>query len=276
MKVLKTFLALFLLFLLIGCENRVETAKKLWENKKPQEAISKLRLELEKQPTNNDAKSLLEHYQASIWLEKAKSLWQAGEKDQATNILKTAVTEYPKNEQLNKLYNSYDKLYLSREKAAKLISKLFPVRIEGELDVGQNLTAYLETKTLKALHDKGLIRYQFLRKFGLSDKVSVELTDEGKKYVKGTGKRPWPNKGQVFVIVRLCEKKFLGVTGMKFGEFFGKTVAEVDYQWSYSDFTPFGRLWESRSLFGIMKYDESQHDKNATFVLYDDGWRLEK
>ncbi len=104
MKVLKAFLVLFLLFVLIGCENRVETAKKFWEDKKPQEAISELRLELEKHPTNNDAKSLMEHYQASIWLEKAKSLWQAGEKDQAINILKTAVTEYPKNEQLNKLY----------------------------------------------------------------------------------------------------------------------------------------------------------------------------
>lgn len=276
MKVLKTFLVLFLLFVLIGCGNRVETAKKLWEDKKPQEAISELRLELEKHPTNNDAKSLLEHYQASIWLEKTKSLWKAGEKDQAINILKTAVTEYPKNEQLNKLYSSYDKLYLSREKAAKLISKLFPVQIKGKLDVGQNFTAYLETKTLKALHDKGLIRYQLLRKLGLSDRVSVELTDEGKKYVKGTGKRRWPYIGQIFVIVRLCEKKFLGVTGIKFGEFSGKKVAEVDYQWCYDDFTPFGRLWEERSLFGIMKYDESPHDENATFVLYDDGWRLEK
>ena len=273
MKVLKAFPVLFLLFVLIGCGNRVETAKKLWEDKKPQEAISELRLELEKHPTNNDAKSLLEHYQASIWLEKTKSLWQAGEKDQAINILKTAVTEYPKNEQLNKLYNSYDKLYLSREKAAELISKPFPVQIERGLDVGQNITSYLRTKSLKVLHDKGLIIYQFLRETRAFDKVNVELTDEGKKYVKGTGKR---STGQVFVIVRLCEKKFLGVTGIKFGEFFGKKVAEVDYQWCYGDFTPFGRLWEEHPIFGGIKYNESPHDKNAIFVLYDDGWRLEK
>ncbi len=158
---------------------------------------------------------------------------------------------------------------LSQGKAAKMIKehKKFPIPIEGKLDIGKDIFAYLDTKVLKALSDEGVITYQFLRLYVTANKISAELTDKGKKYITGSGKRPWPHTGQRFVVVKLYEKSFLKVTGIKFLEIGGTKGAVVEYQWKYSNVTPFGLHWK--------KYDETPRTDKITFALWDDGWRIE-
>lgn len=50
----------------VGCENKLESAKKLWQENNQDQAISKLKEELTKNPGNADATKLLEVYQTKV------------------------------------------------------------------------------------------------------------------------------------------------------------------------------------------------------------------
>lgn len=50
----------------VGCENKLESAKKLWQENNQDQAISKLKEELTKNPGNADAAKLLEVYQTEV------------------------------------------------------------------------------------------------------------------------------------------------------------------------------------------------------------------
>lgn len=61
-----TVAILSIVLLCVGCENKVESAKKLWQENNQDQAISKLNEELTKNPGNADATKLLEVYQTKV------------------------------------------------------------------------------------------------------------------------------------------------------------------------------------------------------------------
>ncbi len=77
MKLSNCTVPLFILtiaLLCVGCENRVESAKKLWQEKSQNQAISKLNEELTKNPSNVEAKKLIEVYQTEIDQQSIKNI----------------------------------------------------------------------------------------------------------------------------------------------------------------------------------------------------------
>lgn len=171
---------------------------------------------------------------------------------------------------------------LSRNEAREIIINHFkyPVPVTKELDIGSEIISYrMSRKWLETLKREGLINYTYHRPIGLSDVVSVSLTDEGKKYVIGDiATRGWlkgAKAGQKYVKVKLAEKQFLEITGLKKSD--DKIEAVVEYTWKYGNFTPFSKGW--RPLLGALVrggfYDENKmHKVQVHMALYDDGWRI--
>jgi hypothetical protein len=160
---------------------------------------------------------------------------------------------------------------LSRDKAKKMIISHFKstTLITTELDVGSKIMAnQMSPKWLESLKREGLIDYTYHQPYVLNHVVSVSLTDKGKKYVVGdTGTRGWPNAGQKYVNVKLAEREFVEITGIRApGD---KKEAVVEYNWKYANLSPFSKGWKGAD------YDEKKtHMGEAYFVLYDDGWRI--
>lgn len=87
----------------VGCENKLESAKKLWQENSQDQAISKLKEELIKNPGNAEATKLLEVYQLAL----AKKLWQENKQEQAISKLKEELTKNPGNADAAKLLEVY-------------------------------------------------------------------------------------------------------------------------------------------------------------------------
>jgi len=85
--------------------------------------------------------------------------------------------------------------------------------------------------------------------------AGVVLTDEGKKYLLGE------TDGQY--VVRVCEIAFDGVTGIQEHE--QSKVAVADFTLKRINITPFGE-----------NISQASFSRQATFSLFDDGWRINK
>ena len=100
---MKNIIVLVLLsILLIGCENKVETAKNLWEKGKHQESINKLVKEVSKKSQNIEAQNLLNEYKIKI-IEK---LITKGLNKEALEILVKEEDKDLKKELLKALYRN--------------------------------------------------------------------------------------------------------------------------------------------------------------------------
>lgn len=93
---------ILLSILLIGCENKVETAKNLWGKGKHQESINKLLKEVSKKPQNIEAQNLLNEYKIKI-IEK---LITKGLNKEALEILVKEEDKDLKKELLEVLYRN--------------------------------------------------------------------------------------------------------------------------------------------------------------------------
>lgn len=106
--------------------------------------------------------------------------------------------------------------------------------------------------------------------------MKVSLTKKAQKYVVGKeiiGKTECS-------FVKLAERKFGKVTGIKFSK--NDKEALVEYNWSYVKLTPFGKNWD---LFDNMLFknpfnrikkivEKRKYNEKIILELYDDGWRI--
>jgi len=149
----------------------------------------------------------------------------------------------------------------------------FPISVTEELDLGSKITAYSREPWLKRLQHEGMIQYTYHGNFGVSQIISVSLTEKGKPYVIGQlKKRGWPNEGQAFANVKLGEKVIQEITGIRHSQ--DKREATIDYTWAYNNLTPFAKGWQGGFLFTESLTEGQTHSATAVAVLYDDGWRI--
>jgi len=95
--------------------------------------------------------------------------------------------------------------------------------------------------------------------------ADVRLTDEGWKYLVNRSENPERpgifNKGAFTFKLKTCDLVFGEVTGIVINDQF--KMAEVEYTTRYSNLTPFA-----------LNISSSPRKATATFILYDDGWRM--
>jgi hypothetical protein len=103
MKSLKLLYVMLILAVIFGCENKVEKAKSLWEQKKQSEAINTLNMEISKNPKNIDANKLLEQYNILQNTSEFNNLWESGKKLQAIELLRNMKNRYPNNSEVDAL-----------------------------------------------------------------------------------------------------------------------------------------------------------------------------
>jgi len=78
--------------------------------------------------------------------------------------------------------------------------------------------------------------------------------------------------------VKLSDKKFLEITGMRLLAGDKEVIAE--FNWKYTNITPFGKRWKDKIGGEEWKdrkiREDDVHKASALFALYYDGWRLMK
>ena len=135
----------------------------------------------------------------------------------------------------------------------------------------------LDAAAAKYMQKQGLIRiYPSKHDWSGKPLEVTELTDKGKKYLFSIDQRP---SGEFIYTVKMCEAKFLRVTGIAKNQ---PSLARVEYEWTYDNPTPFAtayvstgaqlRSWDI-SNFCVKELQVPLSDA-LYFQLYDDGWRL--
>ncbi len=158
---------------------------------------------------------------------------------------------------------SDDKRELSREEAMNIIKQetTYPKVIDYDLFCGDPEFA---KKVLDAgLETQGLLTVQRTQKLGDVGKPIIQLSGKAQPYLL-----PTPEKDKSINIqkVKLAEEELKEVTGIKMMED-GKT-AVAEYTTTFSNVTPFSEL--------VNTDFKKENTRQATFSLYDDGWRLKK
>ena len=106
--------------------------------------------------------------------------------------------------------------------------------------------------------------------------ITFELTNEGLVYAVGKERKTKQGNLQVrSITLKLCERQFDSVTGIKMIQGPFGNGAQVEYQWKYGDKTPFGTAQAQLYPQNAMCPDRLQA-ASAFMQLYDDGWRLAK
>ena len=136
---------------------------------------------------------------------------------------------------------------------------------------------YLETQRYTHIYDNPRAPYLALEREGLikhgpafiysgARVYKIELTEKGESFRIGG------NRGNN---VKGCDKTFVKVTGIAPVEF-GFKGAQVEYEWTYDNQTPFYMLVipgrQERPC--VDQFGKPQKGKMG-FRLYDDGWRIE-
>lgn len=158
---------------------------------------------------------------------------------------------------------SDDKRELSREEAMNMIKQeaQYPKVIDYDIFCGDPEFA---KKVLDAgLETQGLLTVQRTQKLGDVGKPIIQLSGKAQPYLL-----PTPEKDKSINIqkVKLAEEELKEVTGIKMMEDGKSAVAE--YTTTFSNVTPFSELVNTNF--------KKENTRQATFSLYDDGWRLEK
>ena len=176
---------------------------------------------------------------------------------------------------------------LDRERAAELISTSegYPKPIYEDVLVGPSVC--VEIRGSRMLNDlDGLRFWQDLEVAGL---VELEFLSDiremlsSRAYYRITlpnvGEYPEsrdpmlldrnrePQENSVAIKIHVCDKILTGITGLRFNS---ETNATAEYGWKYTNFSKIAqasRLLKSR-------YGGEEGISNATFCLYDDGWRV--
>ena len=168
---------------------------------------------------------------------------------------------------------------LSRSKAEKLIKEQiqFPVYAFGEISKQSQYWSVNESEAindyilrLNRFKEAGLLTYETTKSFYNDDPNDRELTNikviptqNGKIYVLKDDDKSYS--------IALADIEFKQISGILPNEDYGAVKAmTVDYQVVWKNMTPFCQNCPSCPKEGTV------HDERAIFVLYDDGWRLDK
>jgi hypothetical protein len=168
---------------------------------------------------------------------------------------------------------------LNREKAEELIVKKFgfPQKatksicymIMAHEKVQLNMVESFET----ILNNFDFIKFENLEKVESGGTFGNEfLTEKGKKEIDTAYNRTEDSR-----IIGLCYYfkmgivDFIGVTGIQISN--DNKKAQVEYSWKYSNLTNIGNVV---SKFSTSFNENDVHNNVLTFILYDDGWRIEE
>lgn len=165
---------------------------------------------------------------------------------------------------------------LTRDTAAPIIQQYVSLQLPpGEVEI--HAYGSLDAAAAKYMQTQGLIRIYPSKHDGSGKPLEVtELTEKGKKYLLSMYQRP---SGEFIYTVKLCQAKFLRVTGIAKNQ---PSLARVEYEWTYDNFTPFatayistGAQLRSGDISNVcVKELQVPHNDALYFQLYDDGWRL--
>lgn len=262
MRKIQVILFLVCISVFISCGNRVENAEKLWRENKKNEAISKLKEEMLKNSDNEIAKSLLQKYQVSVWIDNSKAMWENGKKQNAIDLLSSSISTYPNNSDLKKIFNEYDRKYLSRKKSYNEIVN------SPEFKKKRN-TLVLSEEGFKKGFEDGMwkkVKVNFKSLGGSHSRIETHLTEKGLKY----GNKIHVFNKMFYQLPQVNLKNPLnrhlvsitGITDFRPGKWNSK---QVEFQWEYV-------FPEEIKSYGITNLINGQ----AYFQQYDDGWRLIK
>ena len=152
---------------------------------------------------------------------------------------------------------------LSREEASRIIQKEMQYPKVVDYDIYCSDPAMLRKVIDAGLEEKGLVTVQRTQKLKDIGKPLIEFTDKAKANLLST-----PEKDKEIHIqkVKIADEEFVNVTGIQTSE--GGKNAVAEYTTAYKNVNGFSSL--------INKDYNKPDTHKAYFVLYDDGWRLEK
>lgn len=153
---------------------------------------------------------------------------------------------------------------LSREKAKNLIVEKYKLPkdvIETFYVIDGTLGKRFSYDEYEALQKEGLLNFTYER--GSSTFYS-ELTEKGKQYAV-SGVFDTDNMYIKGVNVKVASLDFGEITGIVERKEYN--MAEVSFTLVPSNVTPFGSI--------AFQYNGSAISQTATFIKYDDGWRIE-
>lgn len=150
---------------------------------------------------------------------------------------------------------------LDREKALKLIKEkaLYPKPVSYNIFTADPLFA--KRMIDAGLEEKGLLTVKRTLTLSESGNPLIIFTDKAKPYLLET---PEKDKAENIQLVKIADEDIGEVTGVKMLE---GNRAEVEYTTTFKNVTLFSTLSK-------LKLKKKETHK-ASFVLYDDGWRME-
>jgi hypothetical protein len=152
---------------------------------------------------------------------------------------------------------------LSKEEASKIIQKEmpYPKVVDYDIYCGDPVMA---KKVIDAgLEEKGFVIVHRTLKLGDIGKPIIEFTDKAKPYLLPT---PEADKKSLIQKVKIADEELVDISGIQMNE--GDKNAAAEYTTSYKNVNDLAPL--------VNKDYKKQETKKAYFVLYDDGWKLEK
>jgi len=135
-KLQKTFLIFFIIFSLVSCENKIEKAKELWILGKQEEALTKLKEELLKNPDSLEAKRLFEQYNGGSFSGSVIDLFLNKPVDEKITIV--AKTDSDIASEQNRINLSV----LTNTDSQFIIRNAIPKK---RYDIGANMPGYFST-----------------------------------------------------------------------------------------------------------------------------------
>jgi hypothetical protein len=152
---------------------------------------------------------------------------------------------------------------LSKEEASKIIKQemQYPKVVDYDIYCGDPVMA---KKVLDAgLEEKGLVIVHRTLKLGDIGKPIIEFTEKAKPYLLLT---PEADKKSLIQRVKIADEELVDVSWIHMNE--GDNNAVAEYKTSYKNVNDLAAM--------VNKDYKKQETKKAYFVLYDDGWKLEK
>lgn len=151
---------------------------------------------------------------------------------------------------------------LDRERALQLLQENHKSQ-SATYNIFTSDPTYAKRMLDAGLESDGLLKVQRTQNLNEAGQPLITFTEKGKAYLV---RQTEEDKKDNVQRVKIADEAIEEVTGIQ--EVEGEKKAVVEYTTTYKNATPFAKLSK-------LKLDGKESHK-STFVLYDDGWRLEK
>lgn len=149
---------------------------------------------------------------------------------------------------------------LSNSKVEKILKAEYPRYITSTVQISDHSLSPYVSNELKLLSAKGLATYNYIppgtRGYGCYGK----LTESGRPYF--VSKIDWD-----FIVMAVAKVDFDRVLGIR--EIPAINSSEVEYAEKITQLTPVGEIYKDMNI-------GKTYNVTATFIKYNDGWRIEK